>query len=269
MTKDPLRRSRRLKRNRFFKRLILTGGAFLLIYALGVGFFNLPYFSLASVSLEGARTLPSEEITRIIDEHLQKKSWGFFPHDNFFVFLLTAQNIEDALTAKIPKIKSVTIKKRFPHGITASIEERKIWATLCKESSCFYIDKEGFLFGKSSRVSGSIFFAIKDERNTKADIGSSVISTEELSTIRHLLEKIEETTGASFAALVLSGSENLISKYEAKTDAGWRIIFDSKTNSNLAIANFIAAYEGILQKNLEHIDYVDLRLENKIFYKYK
>lgn len=238
------------------------------MFALGVGFFNIPYFSFASVSLEGVRTLPSQEITRIIDEHLQKKSWRFFPHNNFFVFLITAPDIESALIEKMPKIKSVTIKKRLPHGIIASIEERKIWATLCKEASCFYIDTEGFVFGKSSRVSGSIFFAIEDERNTNADIGSSIISTEELSNIQRLMEKIEKITGTSFAALNLSGSENLISKYEAKTDAGWRVIFDSKTNSDLAISNFTSAYEGILQKNLGNIEYVDLRLENKIFYKY-
>ena len=84
-----------------------------------------------------------------------------------------------------------------------------------------------------------------------------------------LLQRIETVTGASFAALMLSGSEDLISKYEIKTKDGWRVIFDSKTNGELAVANFTSAFEGILQKNLENIEYIDLRLENKIFYKYK
>lgn len=237
--------------------------------ALGVGFFYIPYFSITAVSLEDLRTLPEKDITVEISAHLDRKTWGLLPQNNFFVFLFTASRLEQTLKQKFPKIKSITIKKRPPHAIAVLFEERKIWATICKDASCFYADEEGFLFGKSSRISGSLFFSIEDRRNVTHAIGTTIASPEEFKNIKTLLQRIETVTGASFSALMLSGSEDLISKYEIKTKDGWRIILDSKTNGELAAANFISAFEGILQKNMEGIDYIDVRLENKIFYKYK
>ncbi|PIR69485.1 MAG: hypothetical protein COU47_02830 [Candidatus Niyogibacteria bacterium CG10_big_fil_rev_8_21_14_0_10_46_36] len=269
MRKDPLRRSRRLKRNRFFGRLVFVSGGIFVFGALIVGFFHIPYFSIADISTEGVRTLPEENIQHAIRAHLQEKTWGILPHKNFFVFLLTVPRLEQTLMQEFPKIESLTIKKRPPHAVAISFAERSIWATLCKASSCFYLDKGGFVFGKSSRISGSLFFAIEDMRDTNYDVGAYIIAPEKLQSIQTLLERIETVSGASFETLTLSGSDDLIAKYEAVTKDGWSIIFDSKTDTGIAIQNFISAYDGLLKQDLAGLEYIDLRLENKIFYKYR
>lgn len=269
MVKDSLSRSRRFKRNKFFKRLIFLTVSAVCVSGAIVGLLYIPFFRITTVAIENVKTVSSENLQNAADEFLHQKKWTFLPYNNFFVFLFNANALETILKEKFPKIKTIGFGRHFRRTITLRIEERKIWATLCKESSCFYVDHDGTLFGKSSRISGSVFFAIEDERIGVQSIHDTILPSEELSRIQTFLQSIESITNDSFQTLFISGSHNVIEKYEALTAAGWKIIFDSKTDTNTALANFLSAYEGLLKKDLNTIDYIDLRLENKIFYKYK
>lgn len=267
MSRDPLRRSKRLQRKRFYRRSGFLVAEIIIVVILIILFFSIPYFRIETITLKDIKTIPEEKAFLLIDDFLHTKKWSVLPYSNFFIFQFVESNLITLLQNEFPRIDAIQAKKRLPRYITLYIEERDIWSTVCSTSSCFYTDRKGFLFGRSPRISGTVFFAIEDKRNITPVIGEAFLPEEELRYIQSLFEKIEHITGHEFRTLTITGDQ--LHKYEAETNKGWRIIFDARTDIEFAVVNFLTAYEGLLKEDLDSIDYIDLRLENKIFYKYK
>ncbi|MBI4114561.1 MAG: hypothetical protein HY445_01815 [Candidatus Niyogibacteria bacterium] len=267
MFRDPLSRSRRLQRKRAYRRIIIFLGKTALVWIFFIGFLYIPYFRIDSPEVTRAKSMLPEEVQIITRSFLQEHIWGIIPRSNFFVFLFSQKTLSGMLRVKFPRIDMVRFKKSLPNRITIMLEERNTWSNLCNADSCFYSDEKGILFAPAPHAGGTIFFAIEDTRKTDYPLGSSFLPEEELEKMRTLFGEIEKRTGHKFKTLHIAGEELL--KYEAETDKGLRVIFDSRTDIDFAVANFLTAYDGLLKEKLENIDYIDLRLENKVFYKYK
>lgn len=274
MPKDIFLDSRRLRRQTFFSRIAVFFAVLGLMIAAFVAFFYIPYFRIKIVSISGLETLRSSEIEKSIRDFVSGREFWVLPRSS--IFILSEDMIISHLAKNFPKLFKISMKVEglYPAALAVSVKERTTWAVVCSsatlatsQNNCFYASSDGFLFGPAPKESGSLFLHIQDERTENYDVGNHFLDGSELNRINIILERIKATTGKSVDEITVKKNE--IFYYEATNDAGWKIIFDSKTDPKRTGENFALAYKNTLGEDLSKVDYIDLRFENRIFYKEK
>lgn len=282
MPKDIFYDSRRLKRQTFFGRIaiffIFLGIA---ITAL-IAFFYIPYFKIRAVSVSGSETLYSSEIEKSIRNLVSGRKFWVLPLSS--IFILSEDMVISHLSKNFPKLHKISMKIEglSPAALAVNVQERTIWAVVCNsisfgqaqdesraadQNSCFYASSDGFLFGPAPKESGSLFLRVQDEQTEHHNIGDYFLEIGELNRINLILESIKSATAKTVDEVAIKKNE--IFYYEAESDEGWKIIFDSKTDPKRAAENFTLTYKNTLGEDLSKIEYIDLRFKNRIFYKEK
>ena len=273
MAKDIFVHSRRIKRSIVLKKCGVFIVSFGLLTAAVISFFHIPYFKIKAVSISGAETVRASDIENSVKVFISGREFWVFPRSS--IFILSEDMIIKHLTNTFPRLNHISMRVdgMSPAAVLVGVKERTTWAVVCRTStalgtgkdSCFYSSSEGFLFGLAPKESGSLFLQIKDNREENYKVGGYFIAGDELNRIRIILEKIKSATSENVDTVSISKDE--VFYYEAVNDAGWKIIFDSRTDPERAAENFILAYRNTLKEDLSNVDYVDLRFENRIFYK--
>ena len=128
--------------------------------------------------------------------------------------------------------------------------------------------KTVLFFEKAPYFSGAVFLKLIDQRwpeKVLEDfIGSNFIEESEF---RKILEFASLTAkiGNGIAEMILK-NENI---YEFYTKEGWKIILNDKNEPKSAYLNLITALDANIKDKRTKLDYIDLRLGNKIYFKYK
>lgn len=265
MTKDIFANSRRLRRGFLLKKIIIIFLVLGTITSLSIAFLYIPYFKIESVEISGIQSMNAQAIKTAAENFIAGREFWILPRSSIFV--LSADMVISHLMKSFPRLSQVTMKINgiSPAAVLVSVSERTTWAVVCRGDSCFYASTDGFLFERAPNDPGSFFLRITDSRDENYDIGSVFISRPELERIQNIIEKIKSATNEDIDTLSLNKKE--VYYYEAANDTGWKIIFDSLTDPVLAAENFALAYKNTLNEDLSKVDYIDLRLENRIFYK--
>jgi len=254
--------------------VIFFGGLFLVLILSYTLFFS-PIFQIKEIRISGNRIIEEKEILDFLNNFLQKKVLIFFNRNS--IFLVSDSKLKEIFTENFPRIYSIKVKKNlFKKTISLEIKERQEIGILCKiqkqqektlqevVKNCYYFDKDGVIFEEAPQTSGSLLLLIKDLSSKEHRLKENVLS-------RELLEKIIQirTSLSSQFNLKISDFEinsSIPSSLKANTIEGWYIFFSTAQS----IKKQIQALELALDKKIENrkeLEYIDLRIENKIYYK--
>lgn len=185
-------------------------------------------------------------------------------HGVFFrrnIVAMDTHGLERTVLQQFPLFSDVRITRDFlKRRITLTIKERAAWATWCISGDCFYIDASGFAFAPAVGISQHSLLSIQDFSMTAHIVGSA-ISAPAMDLIRGFIEATRETAVAIVRVEIIPEEE-----FTFITNAGWKILLDHATDPSIAASNFSALMNGPL-KTKTAIDYIDLRLPDKAFYK--
>jgi len=244
------------KKRRVFILLILL--VLILAYIL---LFS-PLFKIQAVEIFGNREVETEEIK------------NNFNYGN--IFLNTEEKIKNDLIKKIPKISDLEIKKDLiKRTIKLEIQERKEIGIVCQISEqrtgnneqfeeCFYIDGQGIIFEEAPQTSGSLILLIKDYSQRDYYLGKKVFEEGLINFISETREGLSSEIGLrvlEFEILFYPTNE-----LKVVTSEGWYILFDLERHFKNQLLGLKTALEEKIQ-NRETLEYVDLRIENRIYYK--
>lgn len=262
-----MRGHKKKRKKRFIGILILICLIFLILIYI---FLFSPLFKIRAIEVSGNREVSQEEI---------KSS---FDYKNIFLF--TENKIKNDLIKKIPQIADIGVSKNFiKRSASLLIKERERMGIICQISSsveatedngeirdCFYVDKQGFIFEDAPQTSGSLILLIKDYSQRDFYLGKEVFEEKIMNFIYNIKENLFLETGVRVSDF------NILS-YPAKelkvmTGEGWYILFDLEREAESQILALKAALasgpEGLAARREEKsLEYVDLRIENRIYYK--
>ena len=273
MDGDYLASSRRIRRKRFFLKAGLGLAAILLVSLGVVGFFYIPKFKIKEISIEGADVLDKKEFSAEINDFLTRKLWKILPYDNIFIF--PDGQTADEIMPKFPIIKSAVFRRDFPQKLSVFIEERKPAALLCRESEiqkleCAFADEAGFVFQLAPNFSGGIFLKFFDNRRQStlagaaipADIGKNIIDAGEFRKLNYFVKLLSKENLA--AGKIVIKDEGA---YEIHLREKWQILLNDKNEPEQSFANLKLVLSQIIKEKTPQLEYIDLRLGNKVFYK--
>lgn len=140
--------------------------------SLGLLFLH-PFFQIHSVQIQGLQRIQESDMRDTVSGMLSYKRFFLFPQNNFFV--VNIEDIHTILAQKYP-LKSLTIKKSFPHTLNITIEE--------KLSTIIYDNGEQYSLVDANGKISEVLRIVDDSewRVTKKTVTSTNASGVEVST---------------------------------------------------------------------------------------
>ena len=246
----------------------------LFLSALGVGASFLikgESMKIAEIKVSGTRMISSEEIISLIDgsEGKRRGLWEFiFPKDHRFIYK-NNEELSGMIIAHFPRVKEVAIRRDYGRRlISVAVSERKeeiVWCSSLNDvKNCFWIDNEGFVIGEAPDSEGSLVTLVEDKTNREILLGKEAVTKDKL---KNLIIASEMIKDFGWFAESIAITDPLLKEAFITISSGQEIIVNierSPLTEGKAILNAI-----ISSGKWPEIEYVDLRIEGKGFYKMK
>lgn len=258
------------KKRRRRSQLVLLFIGFLAILSVLVYFSRQERFLITEVAVLTENVVDKEEITQIARRLLTDYYLWLVPRANTFVY--PRRLIKEALLDEFPRLKSIDLNLDEHRILSITVRERVPFALYCTNISgqageCFFIDEEGFIFAPAPSFSSGVYFVYVTEDPIENPIGKRFITIEEFK----LLSRFTET----LAALNIRPSTLEIgnSEYRLSVSNSGQVIWRRSSDLALIHSNleaFLSDDSIRAQSNFfDRMLYLDLRTENKVFYKFK
>lgn len=246
----------------------------LLLLFLGITIYILIFSAFMRVEncvLSGTDELPHGDVLKKAKGSLKGKFLGFIPRNNFF--MASGKKISRELTAEFKKIKSVEVKKIFPQSVIINITERKSLIVWCSGGPCYILDEQGYAYTSTDLDSPEVvqnnLIKITDTGARPVILGEKVLSKEHIRHLVDLREEIEKSPVVEITSEWTTPSA-VAGELEILTQEGWKIFFSAKITPGKATRTLKAFLEEEMDSEKRgKLEYVDLRVENKVYYKIK
>lgn len=265
-----------IKKARLFFRLKVYA-VFMLTALTLIGVFYLialsPIFKMEKIDVNGEERLSGSEV--ISEMKIKILRGPLSKILGFHNYLAWREN----LSFENPLLASILIEKRFwDRTIKISVQERQKYGIWCFNDSderfrvaegqrpkarysdtCYWFDKDGVIFENASDTEGYLVVKIIDSSAEKPILGKQIIEGRFLDNFIKILESLK-TLNLDVREFSI---DHLLQELKAKTLQGPEIFFSLRFDPAFSISALKALKEKMPIKN---ISYIDLRVENRIYY---
>lgn len=257
--------------NPVFARIIFHLLVFVFVGAIIYILFFSSFLEIKKVSIEGIAELNYENVYQKSREPLSEKYFYFIPKNN--LILISKNEIEKKLLENFKKISEADVQKNFPDTIVVKITERKALLVWCSGDPCYIVDKNGYAYTgadfESEEVKQNNLLSVRDNSAKPIKIGEKVLDEDYIDFIISIKDKLEREIGVTVNGEYQTGSK-IADEVKVKTEEGWEIYF----SSGLSMENSLRTLKIFLDKEIDQekrfkLEYIDLRAENKVYYKFK
>lgn len=219
---------------------------------LWLAFFS-PIFDVKAVAVAGNQKTSAEECQKIIEQAVSNKL-AFLESKSIFLFNLNKASKE--IKEKFPQIQNISIKRKYPGEILASIQERQPVAIFSwRDEKYYFIDETGVIYDETGR-SPEFLEIKKNDESEEIKLGSAVFDQQFLVKLLRMRANIENDAGISLerALAVTDERINYITKegweiyVNPQKDLDWQI---TKLKAVISDASFVAKRSSL--------EYIDLR----------
>lgn len=264
-------------------RVILAFAGFFALLALFGGAVHLPYFQIRDIEINEATTAAGAMITverderelrTVLDELLAGRKALVIPRR--FIFAVGSRNLEERLLTALPRFESITVAKRFPHALSISYVKRIFFALLCSDRtkseirSCGYVDRTGFIYEDAPEASGSLIVKIQSDL-PEVKIGMRAIDEATIRQMAIFGDGVRRISGLRLTAYELTrmAPDELRLRVAPSTGGEFTLIVKKNDDPESALQILQTVLVKEIKNRASRLDYVDLRLGSKVFYKYK
>ena len=220
---------------------------FILVVGLVYFFLFSSYFRIKNVYIVGADKY-EDKVNQVINQELKERA---------NIFLFQNQAVEKKISEKYPIFSQVKIYKGFPDALKIDLKKREP-VLICKsQGNEFLIDKEGVAF----KGEGESFDLPILERDQEVKLKEKTFSNQFVQFFLEIVNEFSSKTNLKIKQIIASDNDYLLEVY---SDRGWKAIFDTMKSAQKQLDNLALILPQIGDQKIE---YIDLRLEEKIYYK--
>ncbi|GEM_PF-791897 len=243
--------------------LLLFGG----LATIGIGylFLDSSLFQVRHIIVIGVhRVLPENALDILRPILIEAHALNFLGMDNLWAW--QSRRID----VPTPAFLSAVVQRNFlVRTVDISVQERQRFAVWCfdnavpadtAQQNCFWFDMTGILFEPGPETEGNLILTIHELGNNILPIGTRITEDRFISNIRKIIDQLQHL-GAPISSVVFNREtqELKVTLYQGVI-IYLSIRFDPEVN-------FQALNQVLHTITLNTLEYVDLRVENRIFYK--
>jgi len=255
----------RIKRRKA-KRLWKTAMVLFWVGVLGLSFwaaFYSPIFLIKTVVADSPNDT-ADQILKLVEPMVFGKKYGIF-NKNHPLFV-EKKFIVALVTEHFNQLGDVNVKYDFfKHALVIAAEPRLPVAHWCSAGDCYLIDRKGIIYAPAGQGEGSLILTIRDE--TRRSLKPGVMAVPEawmefFSVMRDRLRPIV------WVAEVILEEESIGAHYvRLKTADGWSILVDTDMQPQVIVDELEALVAKELKGKTGRLDYVDLRIAGRAYYR--
>ncbi len=211
-----------------------------------------------------------KEIEAELKQLAAGKRWHFFGKNNLLVF--PAKEAQRRIKQNFRLVREVKVKKEFPDKLFVLINDRKAEILWLSQGKYFLIDEQGEVFAQIKADDFSErekqLYIFEDKSNQQCSLGERILDAETIKgyqSIKLFSEIIPELKIEQKIAVNSIHPEEM----RLKTEQSWEIWISNKHSVEGQIQILKKMREKELIKEELGLEYVDLRIRNKVFYKAK
>lgn len=222
------------------------------------------YFRVKNLIITGNQNIKQKDI----EEALNSILYSNILSNNILFFKTgsTGQKILD----QFKEIKNIEVTKKLPSTLKIKIDERNPSIILQSGDKKYLIDADGSVFSEynqqDQKYSGLPL--VNDLTKPQVKDNQKVLSISFVSFIQQLVNKLPQKAGLTVDTIII---HETLYEIEVKTKEGPTVYFDTSRNIDIQLSYLVKVLEEIKKNGvvLKNVDYIDLRLPDKLFYKYK
>jgi cell division septal protein FtsQ len=260
-------------RNRYrgFSRFIFW---FTLIVFLGAVVYTLffsAFLMITSFKISGEKCITESDIMDIIKPELSGKFLSMVNRNN--LLLVKKDNIRRNILEKFRQIREVEVRKEFPSELDVRLTERIPTILFQGANGWFIIDENAVAYDTADPNAEEItkydLLRLTDSDGKNVELGTAALSEGYVAYVIGIREKMKSDTEIQLSNDFQTPS--LISKdIRAKTQEGWGIYFNENITLDKEIEMLNAVLNHEINKNQRpDLEYIDLRIDNKVYYKFR
>lgn len=223
------------------------------------------------VVVEGANSADPKDVSVFVTESLSGKWLYLFPKTS--IVLLPDHYLEKAIKRAFPKFSDVSVVRRGTQTVKVSVREYEgvyVWCEAGTEN-CSFMSYDGVVFAPAPFFSGSAYIKLFVE--SASEYPFVPITTEQLTTMRFLVERLQGIAIEPSEFHFFSGPERTeVVFYHNGYPA--RLIVDPNIPADTSLQSFFTAIRTApfsirYRDGFSILEYIDVRLPNKIVYKFQ
>jgi cell division septal protein FtsQ len=163
---------------------------------------------------------------------------------------------------QVTGVQKASIKRQSQHHIYVEVEEKAPLFVWQSGGSKYLVDEDGYVWANFEPKYTSLP-VIVDTKNVPVVINDKVANANFIKFFQDLTSNFTTTTNSKIAKYeVLDTSSDI----KVSTSDGWYVYFDTNHLAKSQLTN-LGRVLAQVQNSKQKLEYVDLRIENRIFYK--
>lgn len=244
-------------------------------------------YRIRNIEISGTRVISAEDVLDIVSDYLNHNYLFDIGRTNLFI--ASKHGVAQAIQERY-LVKAVSIQRVIPDTLRIHIEERQPAFFWTSGERRYLVDMDGVVIKEifNPREQRSIFTLIapvESNDNSLPDfVTDLIVVTEESGTVSALGERVINpdhivTLSRSYSALgnLGLGSPTIVqvpSKFpqsaKIELDAGWYVLINLNDDPLKQMNRLqLVIQEKIKPERLQHLEYVDLKLGESVYYKFK
>jgi cell division septal protein FtsQ len=229
------------------------------------------FLNVLSVEFSPTEKIDSQRLASRLDLLLSEKYLNLVPKNN--ILLLKEGWLNDLFTQEFGIVKKIKIIKKFPDKIKITVEERSPILVLENSQGKFILDEEGNTYAdnffNSSGFNQADLPILKEENSELAFSFNNNSGLDYLNFIFGVKDKLENLLDIHLKKEIIS-SRIISGDVFFEAEDGWRMYFNKEVEINKGIEMLrLVLDEKIGSEKIKDLEYIDLRINNKVYYKFK
>ncbi|MFH2104839.1 MAG: hypothetical protein ABII72_01245 [Parcubacteria group bacterium] len=243
--------------------LVSIGTLSFLIYFL----FFTNFFRVNKIILIDNVEVSQTEVEKVFDKFRERKRLWILPADN--IFLLNKDDLNKFLIAEIPRLEQVEIEKKLTDMVKVKTKERQLLLVWVAGNELHYVDQYGSVCCRATldEVVERDLPLVYDSNDREVYLREEVVTRNFVGFLQDLHQKFPQQVDAEikkfWAPSILAKEVHL------ETEAGWRVYFSIDRSVESQLGDLKIVMDEQIKTRIERVDYIDLRIDNWAYYKYK
>ena len=259
------------KKNKLSSRGLFYFSFIFFILTVAWTLFFSDLLDITKMEIVGLDKLEDASIREQVKNELTGKYFNLIKKNNLILF--PEKKINKELQEKFKRIRKIAIKKKFAHEIIIEIDEINFKMLLCNLEQCVVLDEKGSAymannFSQEELMEDNLITVI-DSSNAQINSESNPLEADFQEFILQLNDYITGETEIKLKNQYETPSK-MSGDLKVETEEGWKIYFSESVGIEKEILMLKMILEHKIEKEQQKdLEYIDLRIPNKVFYKFK
>ncbi len=286
------------------KRIFWTKFVFFWIFLIALIFLfsfisKLEKINISNINIEGNKIVKSEDILEIVNKNIEGNYLQLFSKSNILIY--PKSKIKKELLVNFLRIEDLIISFNNFHSIDINVIERKSFALYCEnavvqqqlpelgetststdlvlkvpsEEKCYFMDDTGYIYAEAMSFSDDVYFKYQQESFKRKDLvlkapsplGEIYLSEAkegQFEKVNLFIRFLKDINMNVYKLLIKENGD-----YELSFGKDSLLIFDEKQDFEILLENLQAVLIDLGDLEKQEFEYIDLRFDNKVLYKFK